>query len=152
MLQANGEPPEEERPPWHWVALGAAATFLVWLPLAALAESLVRRPVTSADARGEMGAGLWLLAAHALAFCTGAFAGGLLVGRLGGKAGRKEATLAGIAAGALAWLIALVQGAPGGALVWGLLLVIITSLGGFAGALGGRAGLRLRAPGAPPRK
>ena len=145
VLQTRDDPPEEERPPWHWIGLGAVATFLAWLPLAALAETVTRRLVTIDDARGAPApAGLWLVAAHALAFFAAGFLGGLLVGRAGGKAGRREATLSGAAAGGLAWLIAAAQGTPGGALVWGLLLLIITLLGALAGHAGGRAGLRWR--------
>jgi MFS family permease len=145
VLQGRDEPPEEERPPWHWVAIGAVATFLAWLPLAALAEYATRRLVVIEDARGTPApAGIWLVGAHALAFFTAASLGGLLVGRAGGKAGRREATLAGVAAGALAWLLAAAQGTPGGALVWGLLLAIIAALGALAGHAGGRLGLYLR--------
>lgn len=143
-----GEPPVEERPPWRWVPIGAAATFLAWLPLAALAEGVTRRLVAIEDARGAPApAGIWLVAAHALAFFVAGSLGGLLVGRAGGKAGRREATLAGAAAGALAWLIAAAQGTPGGALVWGSLLVIITGLGAIAGHAGGRVGVAWRARG-----
>jgi MFS family permease len=152
VLQTRDEPPEtpeEDRPPRHWIAIGAAATFLVWLPLATLAVTIVGRLFGAEEAPG---ARVWMISGHTLAFFAGAFAGGLLVGRLGGKAGRQEATLAGIAAGVLAWLIALTQGAPGGALVWGLLLVIIATVGGLAGMLGGRLGLRMRPGAAPPRK
>lgn len=142
---ADDEPPLEDRPPWRWISLGAVATFLVWLPLAALVERVVQplaAPLEGSDANGA--ARLWAVGAHAFAFLVGAFAGGFLVGRLGGKAGRREATLAGVAAGALAWLIAASQGTAGGALTWGLLLVIMAMVGGGGGALGGSLGLRLR--------
>ncbi len=144
VLQSSGEPPEEERPPWHWVPLGAFATFLVWLPLSVLTERVVRHFMDAAEARGEHleAAGVWILSGHALAFSMGAVAAGVLVGRLGTKVGRREAALGGALAGLLAWLIATAQGTPGGPLVWGLLVVIIASLGAAAGALGGSLGRR----------
>jgi len=154
VLQTKDEPPspDEDRPPWHWAPIGAVATFLVWLPLAALAESL-----TAGTTAGEPAtSGVFRLSAQALACFAGAFAGGLLVGRLGGKAGRKEATLSGLLASAIAWLIALSQSDPSSAfmwLVWCLLLVILATIGGAAALLGGRLGLRLRPPrphGGPP--
>jgi MFS family permease len=143
--EPEGEPKLEERPPWRWISLGAVATFLVWLPLAALVERVVQplaAPSATADTSGA--ARLLIVGAHALAFFAGAFAGGLLVGRLGGKAGRREAALAGAAAGTLAWLIAASQGTAGGGLTWGLLLVIMAMVGAGGGALGGSLGLRLR--------
>lgn len=146
---AHGDPSaggDDERPPWRWVALGGAGTFLAWLPLAAAAERVTRTLVAVEDARGvPVPAGIWLVTAHALAFFTAASLGGLLIGRAGGNAGRREAALAGASAGALAWAIAAAQGTPGGALVWGILLAIIAALGAIAGYAGGRAGLRWRA-------
>jgi MFS family permease len=144
VLQANGEPPEEERPPWHWVPLGAFATFLVWLPLSAFTERVVRHFMEAAEANGGhlMAAGVGLVAGHAGAFFAGSLAGGVLVGRLGAGAGRREAAMGGALAGLLAWLIAAAQGTPGGALVWGLLVVIIATIGAGGGALGGSLGLR----------
>lgn len=157
VLQTRDEPPappDEERPPWHWSPIGAVATFLVWLPLAALAESLTRTAASPADPSAAVpAASLWMLPAQTLAFFVGAFAGGFVVGRLGGKAGRKEATLAGVLAGVLAWLITLTQGPPSGAfmaLVYALMLVILATIGGGAALLGGRVGLRLRPRNAPP--
>jgi hypothetical protein len=155
VLQSREEPPAadpppaaDERPPARWVAIGAAATFLAWLPLAALAEASTRRLVAVEDGRGVPApAGVWLVAAHAFAFFAAGVLGGLLVGRAGGAAGRREATLAGAGAGALAWLIAAAQGTPGGAIVWGPLLALIAGLGAIAGYVGGRIGLRLRSRG-----
>src|SRR4051812_10830835 len=91
------EPAEgEERPSWHWVPLGAFATFLLWLPMSALAEHLVKRAVVADDAAGvQAAAGLWIVGGHAIAFCLGAFGAGVLVGRAGATAGRKHAALGG---------------------------------------------------------
>ncbi|HVK69658.1 MAG TPA: hypothetical protein VM694_34610, partial [Polyangium sp.] len=43
------EPDAEDRPPWHWSGIGAVATFLVWLPLAAIAAKLGARLVDQAE-------------------------------------------------------------------------------------------------------
>lgn len=137
----------EERPPWQWSAIGAGAVFLVWLPLAELAA---RAAVLVAGSPPPAGAASTrqraaLIALSTLAFALAAFAGGLTVGRFGGTAGRREATLAGLAAGTLAWVLAVVQPVPGpGALGWALVLVAIDALGGSAAYAGGRAGLALR--------
>lgn len=146
VLQTRDDPPppEEERPPWRWVAIGATATFLVWLPLILLVDLVARRPAVSDGAPPPATEALALVAAHTVVFVVAAGLGGLLVGRLGGKAGRKEATLSGVAAGTLAWLIAASQGVPGGALVWGLMLLLLAGLGALGGLVGGRLGLRWR--------
>lgn len=136
------------RPTWHWVPLGAFATFLAWLPLSMGAESVVRGLVDSADAGGApiAAAGVRIVAGHALAFFVGAVVGGVLVGKLSDSATRKHAALGGALASVLGWLIAATQGTPGGALTWGLLLLLMLAIGGGGGALGGALGLRLRAP------
>ena len=145
MIQASppqGDADEPERPPWHWIPIGATATFLVWLPLAVITERGVRHVLNAADARGEpiAAAGIVILIAQAIAFATGAFTAGVLVGRLGKSITRREPSLGGALAAAIAWLIAANQGTPGGALVWGLLLAILCTMGATFGALGGAAG------------
>lgn len=153
ILQSAPEPPrgphdeaEEDRPAWRRMALGVAATFLVWLPLSALVEAIVRRVfAVHAAQEAAPSAGPALISGHALAFCAGALAGGVLVGRLGADRARREGALTGGLAALLSWLIALGQGTPGGALVWALLLVILMTLGGGAGSVGGRLGERFRA-------
>lgn len=147
VLQGKGEEPERKRPTWHWVPLGAFATFLVWLPLSLGTESVVRHFLDAADARGApvAAAGVWLISGHTFAFFAGSFTGGVLVGRIGEDTERKHAALGGALAGVLAWLIAANQGTPGGALVWGLLVVLIASIGAAGGALGGALGVRWRA-------
>lgn len=149
LLQEGHPPPdppaEDSRSPRTWIAIGTLATFLVWLPLAWLADAGVRRFVAVEDARGvPTPAGVWLVAAHAFTFFASGLLSGLLVGRAGGAAGVREATLGAACAGVLAWLLAATQGTPGGPLVWGLLLAIISSLGALAGKAGGHLGLAWR--------
>jgi hypothetical protein len=141
MLQSAPEPPRdaagEDRPAWRRVALGVTATFLVWLPLAAL--------LPKPDAAS--GTDPVLAAVHMLAFCTGALAGGALAGGLGAERARREGALSGAGAAVVAWLAAVTQGAAGGAVLWGVMLVILATLGAGAGSAGGRLGERLRSRG-----
>lgn len=152
MLQSKPDEPEAPRPTWHWVPLGAFATFLAWLPLSLGTEGAVRWLAGSADADGSPipAAGAWILAGHTFAFFIGALAGGLLVGKLGDTTTRKHALLGGALAAALGWIIAANQGTPGGPVTWALLLVLMVAIGGGGGLLGGALGLRWRARSAPP--
>ncbi len=125
-------PGDEDRPPWHWSAIGAVGVFVLWLPLALLINGALT------------GVGQAVAAAlNAAAFALAAFASGFLVGRFGGSAGRREATVSGMAAGATAWLIAASQGMRG-AVTWALLLAIIVALGGGAARVGGALGVSKR--------
>src|SRR5512140_1119291 len=76
--------PEEERPPWHWSGIGVVATFLVWLPLAAIAGKLGARIADDAQ-RGDgtlpLRAVVSLILLQLLGFLLAVFAGGFLVGR-----------------------------------------------------------------------
>jgi MFS family permease len=150
VLQSSaGDDDGEERPPWHWVALGTVAIFIAWLPLAGLVNTLLRRML---DRLGDAGTPPSIQAAmvglNVLAFVLAGAAGGFLVGRFGGRAGRREATASGVVVAAIAWAVAVAQGAPAGVLGWAMLLVVMATLGGGASCAGGRAGLRGRARGA----
>ncbi|WP_437333870.1 hypothetical protein [Sorangium sp. So ce394] len=150
VLQGGGDDDGEERPPWHWIALGTVAIFIVWLPLAGLANTLLRRMIErTGDAAAEGSVRLAMVGLNAIAFALAGLAGGYLVGRFGGRAGRREAAASGAVVAALAWTLALAEGAPAGALGWALLLVVMVAIGAAASYAGGRVGLRARA-GAPP--
>jgi tRNA-(ms[2]io[6]A)-hydroxylase len=146
VLQPSAqEETDEERPPWHWAGLGTVAIFIVWLPLAGLASALLRRALegSSADA-APRSIQVPMVALHIAAFCAAGAAGGLLVGRFGGRAGLREATASGVIAAALAWTLAISQGALAGGLGWAILLLVMATLGGAAAHAGGRAGLHRR--------
>ena len=130
------EPPEEERPPWHWAAIGVVGIFVFWLPLSMIAG----RFVAEAGPRVQM-------IVHAAAYALACFAAGLIVGRFGGRAGRREAAIAGAAAALLATL--LVASAGSSAHLWlllALLLVVLALLGGGAAWAGAALGVRARPP------
>jgi MFS family permease len=155
VLQNEDEDDEaQDRPPWHWSAIGMIATFLAWLPLASIANALVARMLRSVDpaedaalaAAAPAKVRAIMIGVNALCFALAALAGGYLVGRFGGRAGRREATLSGLLAAVLAWGIAMAQSPVIEIVVWSLLLVVIGAIGAGAAYLGGRVGLRRRQP------
>ena len=129
---------DEDRPPWHWSAIGAVAVFLAWLPLV----YIVNGPLGGLFNGGAV-ARVAAVALNFAVFVLGAFAGGYLVGRFGGRAGVNEATVAGVAASVIAWLLTAVH-ATGGALVWIMLLTGLTMLGAGGARVGGAVGLARR--------
>lgn len=150
------EPPEEDRPPWHWVGFAVVATFLVWLPLSALAGKLGSVLIARAEAdlpvprTGPVplpaGTQISLAALQLVGFLIAAFAGGLLVGRFGGKAGPREGAVGGFIAALLACALAAVSTHGAGGAIWALLFVILGTLGSLAGWLGARFGQTRRHP------
>ncbi|WP_433930124.1 hypothetical protein AB3662_39970 [Sorangium cellulosum] len=151
VLQSSGDEEGEDRPPWHWIALGTVATFIAWLPLAGLVNTLLRRMLERAgEAEAPTRVRLAMVGLNVIAFALAGVAGGYLVGRFGGRAGRREAAASGAVVAALAWALALADGAPAGALGWALLLVVMVAIGSAASYAGGSAGLRARS-GEPPR-
>jgi tRNA-(ms[2]io[6]A)-hydroxylase len=128
---------DEDRPPWHWSAIGAVGVFVLWLPLAFAASALL----------GRAEPGPLLVVLNAAAFAIASFGAGYLVGRFGGKAGRREATVSGGAAGTIAWMLAASQGVRRdavGLLTWMIVLAIIVGLGSAASRVGGALGVAHR--------
>jgi MFS family permease len=150
-----GPDEEQDRPAWHWSGIGVVAIFLAWLPLAMLAGFLIvllaAGEVDDPQRSGGAGASIFLVILMVglplLTFAIASFAGGFMVGRFGGRAGKKEATVAGFTAAAVAWAMAAAQPFtdPGpGALVWSIILVLLAAVGMSAAYVGGRSGLRRR--------
>jgi tRNA-(ms[2]io[6]A)-hydroxylase len=125
---------DEDRPPWHWSAIGAVGVFVLWLPLALVINGALAGPRTEGAAPAIL---------NGAAFALAAFVSGFLVGRFGGRAGRREATLGGVAAAATAWIIAASQGARG-PVTWLLVLAILVGVGGGAARAGGALGVARR--------
>ena len=153
------EAPEEgeERPPWHWSGIGAVLVFALWLPLAMVGQWLSRGllgalvPAGSAEeteaflARAT-GAIRWSVKAATVGpplagFALACLAGGAMVGRFGGRAGKKEAAVAGVVAASTAW--ALTAAGAGLGATWVLWPPVALLGAGFALA-GGRWGERQR--------
>ena len=146
---AHADEPEGERPPWHWSAIGAVAIFAAWLPLAPLAGWAARAlAARAAPGATDTGGRLWL-AANLLgpplaAFLVAACAGGAVVGRFGGRAGTKEAAVAGTVAAATAWALGLASTERGlDAAALGLLAAILVA-GALSATFGGRLGVARR--------
>ena len=124
----------EARPQWHWVVIGTGFIITIWIPLAMIAVAAGR---AFSDA-------LTLLFLVLLSFALACIAAGALVGRFGGRAGRREATLSGLVAATAAWLVAFASGALTPwpvALASGLILPVLALL--FA-SWGGRIGIGRR--------
>ena len=162
VLGSGGGPdasgaPEAPRPAWQWIVFGTLAVFAAWLPLSLAAQLVARRlveralggvqtPEEASAAFDALSPGdhTRLVVAVALtyvpAIALGAAAGGYLVGRWGDRGvGVREAS----AAGALAALVAVALALGGGASAWSFVMVPLSA---GAAALGGRRGLRRRAP------
>jgi len=150
------EPPDDDeaqdRPAWHWAGIGMIAIFLVWLPLASLVNALIARSIRGVEASPDAPsaaspeAQVVMVASNALCFVIAAIAGGYLVGRFGGRAGRREAAASGASAAAIAWSIAIAGSVKEGYAVWFLLLLVMAVTGFGAAYVGGLVGLRGRRP------
>ena len=122
---------DEDRPPWHWSAIGAVGVFVLWLPLAILVNGF-------GDGSAKPGGAV--VALNAFAFALACFTSGFLVGRFGGKAGPREAMAGGAAAGAMAWLIAATQIVQGFG-IWLVFLAVLVVFGGGSARAGGALGV-----------
>ena len=99
--EAAGTP---TRPAWQWVALGATAIFVVWVPLAASTASVAARWARhESGGGGPHGSAILFGALSSAALAVAAFAGGFVVGRSRGAASAlREAALSGLTAALLA--------------------------------------------------
>lgn len=156
------EEPAAERPPWQWAVIGAVGILIAWIPLSMLAELLRQRafeallpmddPAAVQEAVRQLTAGerlrlsLISVLGPAAALALASLAGGAMVGRFGSGAGKREATLAGVAAAALAAIAAAGQLIDTAGLVtWLMTSAVIVILA----ALSARLGAALGRPGAP---
>src|SRR3954447_7182301 len=104
-------PPDEDRPAWHWAVIGGVFILSIWAPLAMLSSWVASRvshhllgdlppnelSLRLADASPGDRFWLWfvLTVAPILAYALSCWASGAMVGRFGGKAGAREAAMAG---------------------------------------------------------
>lgn len=152
-------PPEEDddRPPWHWSAIGAVLVFTLWLPLAMAGQwvsrqlllglvpggstSQVGEFLTNASTSAQLSVKVAMVGPPLTSFAFACISGGALVGYFGGKAGRKEATVGGLVAATTAW--ALTAAGVGLGAAWMLWPPVAVLGSGFA-LLGGYLGERRR--------
>lgn len=158
VLQSSSEE-SEQRPPWHYVIIGAGFTLTIWLPLAAVATWLGSRlalmvlgaadqqaltpALDAASASQKAWASVLQVLPLMLSFFLACLASAMLVGRFGGAAGTKQAILGNLSGSAVVLGLAALAGplAPPVAFAAAAFLGL-ASLG--AGFLGARWGRRLR--------
>lgn len=147
VVQPPGAEPEDPRPPWHWVGFGAVAIFVVWLPLAYVAEAVGRRLTAQRLGGGETHLAelsradrLAVLARiavpQALALVLAGLAGGFLVTRFGNKTRRRDAAFSGLAVGLLA--LGLTYSQVGFSLAGVIVPLVATGAAAVGGAIGAR--------------
>lgn len=148
-----------ERPPWHYLVIGAGFTITLWLPLAVVATWVGSRlalwvfgaatdsDLPAAVARAPATQKAWAAALQAaplmLAFFLACLGSAALVGRFGGKAGVREAILGNLSGSAVVLGLTLLAGGVDVvvAAAAGAFLAASSATGGWAGA---RLGRRLR--------
>jgi tRNA-(ms[2]io[6]A)-hydroxylase len=154
------------RPRWQWCLIGAGLTATIWIPLAAVAAPVGAAVAAhSAGARaGVAGAGrsastpheaaaLAVMSALPLIVCFGiaAAAAGALIGRFGGRAGRREAGISGAIAAFLVTSVAALGGSGLSMLGIGGASLALAAVGAGAGFVGGGFGFRRRSVLGSPR-
>ncbi|MFO0658795.1 MAG: hypothetical protein U0165_03030 [Polyangiaceae bacterium] len=155
--QAPSSDEPEPRPAWHWSAIGALLIFSMMLPLSMLAAGVTGSFLTSivpagspeqvqeflnhADSNTLWKIRLAQVTPGAIAFVMAATAGGALVGRFGGDARTKEATVAGLIAATVAWSLAAIT--AGFASTW-MVWPALAGIGSLSAFVGGRWGLSKR--------
>ncbi len=161
LLQPGGDGPDRERPRWHWAGIGGLVVVVTWLPLAMLAQLARARVVAdlkaeSAQAAAElikalsstqrMWLGFVMVILPLLTVVGAGLVGGIVVGRYGEGAGKREATLGGLLAAAFGLLLTIsgAGGGAGGLQAWtlpALLIGLLVAVSAYGGAV---LGQRLR--------
>lgn len=134
---------EEDRPAWHWAAIGTIALFLAWLPLLFLAHAAIAPLVPTDPVSAPPRAQAALIAVDLIALALASFVAGYLVGRVGARTTPREAMVSGFSAALLAWLVG-VAGLRDRPVAWLLVLVVLLAVAGGFARLGGRRGRRAR--------
>lgn len=161
VVQPIDEAEEEayERPAWHWVVIGAVGAFLFFVLGLQVAQWLARREIMRLVGEGDAAVvrralltgaqeaylNLLVYGLPLLCLLASTGFGGLLVGRFGGRAQLREATLCGTASGALTAAIAATSMWPRGEVrAWLAAAVILLVVGTLGAWLGGKRGLKRR--------
>jgi tRNA-(ms[2]io[6]A)-hydroxylase len=150
-------PPDEDRPAWHWAVIGVVFIFSIWAPLAMLSGWIAGRvshdivgdlppnelSLRLADASAGDRFWLWfaLTVAPILAYAVACAASGALVGRFGGKAGPREAAVAGAVAALVGAGLTLLRAS---ASTSAASLIVLLPVGVGAAWLGGTLGKKRR--------
>jgi tRNA-(ms[2]io[6]A)-hydroxylase len=136
LVQSNADDDAPRRTPWQWVAFGAVAIFVVWLPVAAATAAMLSRMVPRLAAyESNPTVVVALSATWVVGFGVATVAGSFVVGRWGGAAaGFREAVLSGLVAAIVAVMATWVSfGFSPGALSLVLLALPFAALGGKLG-------------------
>ena len=159
VLQSSSSEDAAQRPPWHYMIIGAGFTVTLWLPLAVVAMWVGSRlafwvfevpneaALPAAVATASVAQKSWAAALQALplmlSFFLACFGSAVLVGRFGGKAGVREALVGNLIGSAVVLGLAALAGEVplGVALAAGIFLAASSALAGWTGA---RVGKRLR--------
>lgn len=137
-----GDEPPDDRPPWHWVGIGAVFQLLAWLLLSLLAQPLAAALSRALASAGDVRAASIVVAATHV-FVTlglGSASSGALVGRFGGTAGPREAALSGLLAAGIACGLT----APQAGIIALTVLLPLGALAAAASWIGAKLGARRR--------
>lgn len=135
---------DDDRPPWHWSAIGTVLVFVFWLPLSMITAwvsrlALGESPDAATASSGKAAA--VQIAVAILGLGLASLGGGVIVARYGKTAGVREATVSGLAVAIVSTLLAVVT--TGRIMdVW--LLVPVSAVSAGFCHVGGRLGVRLR--------
>lgn len=161
VVQPLDEAEEEayERPAWHWVVIGAVGAFLFFVLGLQVAQWFARREILRLVGEGDAAVVRRALLTGAqevylnvvvyglplLCLLLSTWFGGMLVGRFGGRAQLKEATLSGTATGVLTAAIAATSmWGRGEWKAWLAASLILLAVGTLGAWRGGKRGLKRR--------
>jgi len=136
IQEPTGEDAEAAlRPAWHWVLIGSGLLVTIWTPLVLVALAVARKIATLGSTAVRTGPGIAAcLVAATLALS--ALLAGYLVARFGSRTRLRHAALAGLAAAAEIWFLALLGGAFSSGLVGVTALLSLSGLSTGFCALG----------------
>jgi hypothetical protein len=159
VLQNTATDDVPSRPPWQWVAIGAALAISMWIPLLTVslwlrtrllagvfptdAAALAER-VQSASPGHKLVLALSALVPVLVPWLVACAAAGAIVGRFGGAAGRRHALYSGLSAAALALAVALLGGALASPLAFASSALVLGTSAAGAAWMGGKFGEKRR--------